>query len=563
MPDEDLTFRLGLQGQAQTEQGLKKTASAVKLVQDAQGRWRAENGRFASSAEKAAAGVELLGVRTRETGARVRQSGASLRGFGADLGFVTSQAKYGAVGLAALAGAGVKWGLATNAQVEQARLRFSLFTDDVEGLTSSVRTLDKNSAFAFADLADAAATLGGAGVKDVPAVLQAVANAAAAGGKGAGGLQAITLALSQIQAKGRLSQEEVNQLTEGGAITAQRDLAKGLGLTAKELQNLGGEGIEASKAIDVLQKAWTSGRMADIAKQQTRTLGGQWNLLTGNAQTAAGAATASLAAGLRDDVLPAANEALTEITKLFGEQGLSNEAKLRQARRIIHRELGPIATDLLAELDRADIPGHLGAAVGAAAPKMAAAAAGAAPEVAKAFVNAWLASGAWVQLASALLLYKKLGAPGLPGKGAGGGALGKLGGKLEPVPVFVTNMGALPGAKPGAPVPTGRPGAKPGIPLRVATTAVKAVPVVAAATGLAAAMHWVLPDSAERAINQDLPSGAGRGSPVGTGTVAPPGFGNSVVGGQPINVNTTLLLDDRVVAKSTHRIGLHEKNRSR
>jgi hypothetical protein len=45
----------------------------------------------------------------------------------------------GAQGLGRLAVAGVKWGLSFNAQVESARLRFKLFTDDVDGLTKAVQ----------------------------------------------------------------------------------------------------------------------------------------------------------------------------------------------------------------------------------------------------------------------------------------------------------------------------------------------------------------------------------------------------------------------------------------
>jgi hypothetical protein len=100
--------------------------------------------------------------------------------------------------------------------------------------------------------------------------------------------------------------------------------------------------------------------MAKAAKDQTATLGGQWMLLTGNMQKAAGAATAGLAKDLEKNVLPAANRASQEIGKIFGKEGLSNEEKLRQARAVIRRELGPVADDLKEKLDEADIPEHLG-----------------------------------------------------------------------------------------------------------------------------------------------------------------------------------------------------------
>jgi hypothetical protein len=56
-------------------------------------------------------------------------------------------------------------------------------------------------------------------------------------------------------------------------------------------------------------------------------------------------------------VLPAANRrAHADHEDLRRGGHLSNEEKLRRARKIIDRELGPIADDLLHELDQADIP---------------------------------------------------------------------------------------------------------------------------------------------------------------------------------------------------------------
>jgi hypothetical protein len=80
---------------------------------------------------------------------------------------------------------------------------------------------------------------------------------------------------------------------------------------------------------------------------------------------------------------------------------------------------------------------------------MAQQAAAGADDVAGAFVKAWLNSGPWAQLLTAVVLWKKLGTPGLPGKGGKGGALGGAASKLTPTPVFVTNWGGMPGGKGG------------------------------------------------------------------------------------------------------------------
>jgi hypothetical protein len=55
-----------------------------------------------------------------------------------------------------------------NAQIESARLRFGLFTDDVDGLTKAVQKIDMTSAFNLADLSDAAALLGNSASKTSP-----------------------------------------------------------------------------------------------------------------------------------------------------------------------------------------------------------------------------------------------------------------------------------------------------------------------------------------------------------------------------------------------------------
>jgi tape measure domain-containing protein len=562
---DDVAIRLGLTGQPQTKRGLDQIAASERKIGDDAG---------------------TAGARVRSMSAALNTVGkTSAKNIGAGLTDIGRAARYGAAGLAGLTLAGVKWGLQTNSQVEQARLRFTLFTNDVDGLTASVRELDKNSAFSFADLADAAAMLGGSGIQNVPQVLQAVANAAAGGGKGTEGLQAITLALSQIQSKGRLSQEEVNQLTEGGAITAQRDLAAGLGLTAKQLQNLGGQGIEASKAIDVLTNAWTSGQMADIAKRQTQTLGGQWNLLTGNLQTATATATENLARNLRTQVLPAANDAVQQITRILGDDGLTDRQKLQRARTIIRQELGPIAHDLANEFRDSGLGDQLEQAFEHAMNKMATVAINQAPHIVAQFVDAWLGAGPWAKLISGEWLAHKLGIDkallglligkaGAKGAKGGGGALGKAS-KLAPVPVYVTNWGGTP-AIPAEP-------SKPGVVNRVKDTLKVAVPaaataartaVVPAAADLApafgplAAIAWLMITQG----NHNFPTrGPGASSPSNpAGSIPAPGFGGSMPGlppgglnATPVNVPVTVKLDEQVLAKAQAQFRLHQQGRGK
>lgn len=553
MTNDDVTIRLGLKGQQETSRGLKQVA--------------ADERRIGTEADHAAARAKAMGA-TFKVASRSASAGLAAVGTGA---------KWGAAGLAGLTVAGAKWGLGFNSQVEQARLRFRLFTTDVNGLTDSVKAIDKASMFNFADLADAAALLGGSGIKDVPKTLQAAANAAAGGGKGTEGLKSIVLALSQIQSKGRLSQEEINQLTEGGAITAQRDLAQGLGLTAKQLQNVGGQGIEANKALDVLTKSWTSGEMAGAAQRQLGTLQGQWGLFTGNMQKLAGLATQGLTMGLEKNVIPASNRAVEQITAIFGDKGLTNQQKLRQARDVIRRELGPVANDIIREIKDADLAGKLSSAFESSLNKMASVAAHEAPHVVKAFVDAWLGAGPWAKLITGGWLAHKLGIDkgalvllkSLGGKGGGGGPLGKVAG-LKPVPVYVTNWGGGGGGANKTLWDKFKTGAKDvGKVLGPAALAVKGGQIAgqigtaaewAGAAGLGdvgmaappvAFLTWL----ALTQGHHNFPSRAGGGSvrQQAASQIPAPGFGGGMPGLPPGGLKVQVTIDGRVAGEGVDR----------
>lgn len=84
--------------------------------------------------------------------------------------------------------------------------------------------------------------------------MRTIGDAAAATGKGTQGLDQITLALAQIQTKGKVSAEELNQLAEAG-ISAKRYLAEGLGYggddagLAKLYKDLEGGNVYAQEGL--------------------------------------------------------------------------------------------------------------------------------------------------------------------------------------------------------------------------------------------------------------------------------------------------------------------------
>lgn len=529
MASDDLLIRLGLTGQAETSRGLRRVAGDARNV--------------GSQAQLAGAHAQTMGAAFTTAG---KQAGASMRQLVGAIGIVA-----GVRGIGRLAAAGVKWGLSFNAQVESARERFRLFTNDVNGLMGAVQGIDARSQFNFGDLADAAALLGNQGVRNIPGVLQGIANAAAASGRGTQALQGIAIAIGQIQAKGRLSQEELNQILEAGGPGAQQAVQKAFGLTAKQLQNLGAQGLDARKAIQAITAEWTSGRMASAAERQLQTLGGQWDLLTGNMQKLSGAATMGLSKGLEHDVLPAANRAVEQITRILGRDGLSDEEKLRQARAVIRRELGPVAQDIIRDIQNADLAGKLSHEFERALDMMATSAVTHAPHIVSSFVDAWLGAGPWAKLISGAWLAKKLGLGAglgalLFGGRGGRGALGGVVSKASPVPVWVVNSGPLPG---GSPVKTITNVAKRAAPYLAAGARVGG-PAIAAAglveLGRVAGTH-----------NYDARAGGAAVRRTAAGTITPPGFAPP----PEVNVTTRINMDGYQIATGVDRAQNRRKAR--
>ena len=109
---------------------------------------------------------------------------------------------------------------------------------------------------------------------DIIKDMKRIGDAAAATGKGDEGLQRISLALSQIKSKGKLSTEELNQLAEAG-IGAKRYISQGLGLGSddaslqKMSKMLEGGKIGADQAIGYILEGMKEyeGMMETTAKE--------------------------------------------------------------------------------------------------------------------------------------------------------------------------------------------------------------------------------------------------------------------------------------------------------
>jgi tape measure domain-containing protein len=151
-----------------------------------------------------------------------------------------------AAATSAMATAAVALGIKANSSAEMAQKSFEILLKSHDGAIKMVADLQKlatDSPFEFVGLQEAAKTMlamGIAGNKVVP-MLYSIGDAVAASGGDTEQMKGIALAIGQIQTKGKLSAEEMNQLAERG-IPAWSILAEEMGKTPAELMKLGEQG---------------------------------------------------------------------------------------------------------------------------------------------------------------------------------------------------------------------------------------------------------------------------------------------------------------------------------
>lgn len=186
---------------------------------------------------------------------------------------------------AAAAGIAVGLGKAVSAagRVQQVEIGFKTMLGSAEAARAKVEELQKfaaGSPFDFEQTAKGAQQMLAMGIsadKLIP-TMEALGNAVAASGGGTEEFLGAARALGQIQTKGKLSQEELNQFAERG-IPAMQILKDELGLSAKQLQNIGAAGIPAEKAVDALVRGFNK-RFAGGMEEQSKSLFGAFSNLT-------------------------------------------------------------------------------------------------------------------------------------------------------------------------------------------------------------------------------------------------------------------------------------------
>jgi len=166
-------------------------------------------------------------------------------------------------------------------QLNTAKTSFTTMLGSATAADSMLKDLQKFAAttpFEFPELVDAAKRMQALGVSAQQVIpwLTSIGDAAAAMGGGKDIIDGITLALGQMQAKSKVSAQEMNQLAERG-IPAWQILADKIGVSVPEAMKLAEKGaVSASTAIPAILAGMNS-KFGGSMEQLNKTLTGQWS----------------------------------------------------------------------------------------------------------------------------------------------------------------------------------------------------------------------------------------------------------------------------------------------
>jgi tape measure domain-containing protein len=299
-------------------------------------------GRSLTSAGAAARGPFSRGLFTAE---------GRLRSLDKTMGFAERRARglfrylrYGAIGggfgLTAAFGGAIAAGFRFNAQMEQNEIAFSQFLGSTKAARRELEFLNKLQAqtpFDMPGITTAARKLLGFGfsVRDTNKYLKIAADTSSGLGGSTESIESIVRAFGQIQAKNRLSAEELNQLAEVG-VPAYKIIRQELHLTDKQMASIGTNGIAASRAIPALARGMER-LYGGASARQAQTFLGLWSTFKASATTTLGAVTKSFFDESKN-WLRGANRVSDEIAGIFEGSGSFSE-KMRRSWGVISSSL--------------------------------------------------------------------------------------------------------------------------------------------------------------------------------------------------------------------------------
>lgn len=259
----------------------------------------AENEQFVSKMQEVVRALE----RTRESSKGTESALSGLGGKLANIGMIVTGAYAGFQMLSAAIESTIGSIMQYSMSMENSQAAFGVFLGNAQlaaQYTQDLKKIAADTPFDLPGVMDAGKKLLAFGFDAQTSLnlLRTIGDASAALGLGTEGIDRITLAIGQIQAKGRVLGDELLQLTEAG-IPAQEILAEKLGLTADQVKNIGDAGIDANTAIQALTEGMNE-RFGGMAETLSNNMQGLISTIEDNLQNIGGFAFEPLFDGLKN-----------------------------------------------------------------------------------------------------------------------------------------------------------------------------------------------------------------------------------------------------------------------
>ena len=220
--------------------------------------------------------------------------------------------------------AGATMGLKTAAGMESARIAFTTMLGSAGKADKFLRKLSDFAAktpFEFPELQTAASSLISAGIeadKVIP-IMTTLGDVTAGMGTGSEGIQRATVALQQMNAAGRITGEDLNQLRDAG-IPVYDLLAAATGKSKAEVVKLAQAGKLGKRELDAMMKALESGkgleRFNGLMAKQSKSLSGQFSTLKDTVNMGLAKAITPLVPLLKDGLAVASGALADAMPKL-------------------------------------------------------------------------------------------------------------------------------------------------------------------------------------------------------------------------------------------------------
>lgn len=312
---------------------LQKARREVEGLGTSAAKAEAGLGRMSGGFDKAAAGSSRLtraaaGIRSMAPALDSVHSAATRMAGGFDKA-VGAAVKMGGIGANALGhlataagvavGGAVTLGVRTAAEMQNASVAFTTMLGSAQkagAFLGQLKTFAAQTPFEFPELQTAASSLVSAGVeasKVIP-IMTTLGNVTSGMGTGSEGVQRATVAIQQMNAAGKITGEDLNQLRDAG-IPVYDLLASATGKSKAEVVALAQAGKLGSKELGQMMAALESGkgmeRFAGLMEAQSKTLGGAFSTLSDNVKMGL--------AGAIEPLTPMLTSALGAVANFVGQ----------------------------------------------------------------------------------------------------------------------------------------------------------------------------------------------------------------------------------------------------